>query len=173
MTMSSAVATGLPAQLVLDGLDGAGITHVVTVPDTHQRTVLELIDAREAPPVIRAATEDDVLGICGGLWMGGARPVALIQQLGIFASVNALRGLTHDLAFPLAILAGMYGRETDRAVAESPKSAVRLCTPVLDALEIPWVLIEEPGQAGLIAKTLTRPFAEGGAHVVLLGAATT
>jgi sulfopyruvate decarboxylase subunit alpha len=171
--MTTAVATGLSAQTVLAALEEAGITHVVTVPDTNQRTVLDLIDARGIPPVIRAATEDDVLGICGGLWIGGARPVALIQQLGIFASVNAVRGLAHDLSFPLAILAGMYGRETDRAVADSPKSAVRLCTPVLDALEIPWVLVEEPAQAEVIAATLRKPFTDGGAHVVLLGAPTT
>jgi len=166
-------ATGLAAGAVVDCLDAAAITHVVTVPDTHQRTVLELIEERGAPPVIRAATEDDVLGICGGLWLGGARPVALIQQLGIFASVNALRGLVHDLSFPLAILAGMYGRETDRAVGASSKSAVRLCTPVLEALEIPWVLVEEPDQRALIVDTLRKPFAAGGAHVVLLGAPTT
>jgi sulfopyruvate decarboxylase TPP-binding subunit len=171
--MTAALATGLPAETVVEALDRAAITHVVTVPDTHQRTVLDLIDERASPPVIRAATEDDVLGICGGLWIGGSRPVALIQQLGIFASVNALRGLTHDLAFPLAILAGMYGRETDLAVPDSPKSAVRMCTPVLDALEIPWVLVEEPADAHLIAPMLSKPFTEGGAHVVLLGAPTT
>jgi phosphonopyruvate decarboxylase len=171
--MTTALATGLPARTVLEALGAARISHVVTVPDTHQRTVLELLDEREAPPVIRAATEDDVLGICGGLWIGGARPVALIQQLGIFASVNALRGLTHDLAFPLAVLAGMYGRDTERAIEDSPKSSVRLCIPVLEALEIPWVLVEEPGDAGRIAPALSRPFEQGGAHVVLLGAATT
>jgi sulfopyruvate decarboxylase TPP-binding subunit len=171
--MTTTFATGLPAETVVDALERAGITHVVTVPDTHQRTVMELIDARAAPAVVRAATEDDVLGICGGLFIGGKRPVALIQQLGVFASVNALRGLTHDLACPLAILAGMYGRETDRAVADSRKSAVRMCTPVLDALEIPWVLVEEPADAGVIAPTLSKPFTDARTHVVLLGAPTT
>lgn len=171
--MTTAVATGLPAATVLDALAAARISHVVTVPDTNQRSVLELLDARGAHPVVRAATEDDVLGICGGLWVGGARPLALIQQLGIFASVNALRGLVHDLDFPLAVLAGMYGREPERAIEDSPKSSVRLCAPVLDALEIPWVLVEGPADAGLIAPALARPFDQGGAQIVLLGAPTT
>lgn len=171
--MTGAVATGLSAHAVLEALEASRISHVVTVPDTHQRTVLELLDGRAHPPVVRAATEDDVLGICAGLWMGGARPVALIQQLGIFACVNALRGLTHDLAVPLAVLAGMYGREPELAVEASPKSSVRLCLPVLDALEITGVLVDDPGDAHVIALALSRAFEQGGAHVVLLGAPTT
>jgi sulfopyruvate decarboxylase TPP-binding subunit len=167
------VAGGLEAKAILSSLRALKTTHVVTVPDTHQRTVLDLLDQEDRIPVVRAATEDDVLGICGGLWIGGQRPIALIQQLGIFASINALRAITHDLRLPLAILAGMYGREVDLGVEQSPKSSVRLCQPVLAALDIPSLLIDRPDQAGLIAPWLEVPFADGGTRVVLLGAATT
>jgi len=169
----TAVATGLGADQVVAALLAADVSHVVTVPDTHQRTVLDALDERQEPPVVRAATEDDVLGICAGLWIGGGRPVALIQQLGIFASVNALRGLTYDLCVPLSILAGLYGREVELDVAASQKSSVRLCQPVLDALAIPWVLIDDPADAERIGAALAAPFARGGAQVVLLGAPTT
>jgi sulfopyruvate decarboxylase TPP-binding subunit len=167
-----ALASGLAARQVVDALIEANITHVVTVPDTHQRTVLDRLEERGYPPVIRAATEDDVLGICAGLWIGGARPVALVQQLGLFASANALRGITHDLAIPLSILAGMYGREIDLPVEHSPKSAVRLCRPLLDALGIVSVLIERPDEAEVIAPSLAIPFHARCTRVVLLGAPT-
>jgi sulfopyruvate decarboxylase TPP-binding subunit len=165
------IASGVDASTILQELRKASVTHVVTVPDTHQRSVLELLD-RAGPPVVRAATEDDVLGICAGLWIGGQRPVALIQQLGIFASVNALRAITHDLRVPLAILASMYGREVELAPQDSPKSSVRLCHPLLDSLEIPSLLIEGEDDATRISRWLTAPFAEGGTRIVLLGAPT-
>src|SRR5205085_666734 len=142
------------------------------VPDTHQRTVLAELEERGDPPIIRAATEDDVLGICAGLWIGGERPVGLVQQLGLFASVNALRGITHDLDIPLAILAGMYGRELDLPVERSPKSSVSLCRPVLDALGVASVLVETPDDAELIAPSLGAAFESRCSHVVLLGAPT-
>jgi sulfopyruvate decarboxylase TPP-binding subunit len=167
------VAVGLKARTIVGALREAGATHVVTVPDTHQRSVLELLDYDGEPAVVRAATEDDVLGICGGLWIGGAQPVALIQQLGIFASVNALRGITYDLRLPLAILAGMYGREPELPVDKSPKSSVRLCRPLLDALGIRSLLVEGHDGAERISSWLHAPFSEGGTRVVLLGAVTT
>jgi sulfopyruvate decarboxylase subunit beta len=163
----------VPAEQVLASLEAVGTTHIVTVPDTNQASLLRLVDERQAPRLVRAASEDDVLGICAGLWISGGRPVAAIQQLGIFASVNALRGLTHDLSIPLAIVAGLYGRELDRSPEASAKSAVRLCVPVLEALELDWALVETPDQAGLIERALKLTFAQERTTVVLLGAPTT
>lgn len=165
------VALPIAAPVVLTALETVGITHVVTVPDTHQRTVLELLGTTPLP-TIRAATEDDVLAICAGLWMGGARPLALIQQLGLFASVNALRAFTHDQGVPLAILAGLYGRDVSLPVADDPASAVRLCLPLLDSIGVRHTLVDTPADEHLIAPALERAFAEPCTSAVLLGAPT-
>ncbi len=167
------VAVGVPAESVLAALVEAGATHAVIVPDTNQRTVLELLDERRELPVVRCAAEDDVFGVCAGLWFAGRRPVAVIQQLGIFAGVNVLRGMVHDQRVPLAILAGMYGRDVNLAVADNPGSAVRLCTPLLDALEIPWRLIESPEDGDYIKTDLEDALAGRRPRAVLLGAPTT
>jgi sulfopyruvate decarboxylase TPP-binding subunit len=167
------LAEPLPADAIVAALEAIGTTHVVTVPDTHQRTVLARLAEPGRPPVVRAATELDVLGICAGLWMAGRRPVALVQQLGLFASVNALRAFTHDQHVPLAILAGLYGRDTSRAVHdESQVSAVRLMVPLLSALGVRYALIEQPSEADLVRRTLAAAFEEGCTSVALLGAPT-
>jgi len=168
----SPVASPVSAAAVLDAIDAAEITHVVTVPDTHQKTVLALLHRDARRPVLRAASEDDVLGICAVLWIAGHRPLALIQQLGLFAAANALRWVQHDARVPLPVLAGLFGRDTGLAVGDDPASAVRLCIPLLDALQIPWSLIEGPDQIGELASALTVPRERGGIHVVLLGAPT-
>ncbi len=163
---------GIPAEVVLDELGHAGATHAVVVPDTNQRTVLELLDERRLIPVIRCAAEDDVFGVCAGLWLAGQRPVAVIQQLGLFAGANVLRGMVHDQRIPLAIVAGIYGRDVSRALVDDPASAVRLCTPLLDGLEIPWSLIEAPKAAPQIGAELAEAFDAERPRVVLLGAPT-
>lgn len=165
------IATAVPADVVLAAIREVGFTHVVTVPDTHQKTVLDALD-QAGLPVVRAATEDDVAGICAGLWMADRKPLALIQQLGLFAGANAIRGVTHDMRIPLAVLAGMYGREVDRTVEDSDNSAVRLCLPLLDALELRWRLVEGPEQADQIAPGLAQAFEETCTSIVLLGAPT-
>jgi sulfopyruvate decarboxylase TPP-binding subunit len=165
-------ATPVPAEAVVEAIDEIGATHVVTVPDTHQRTLLDLLDRDETRPIIRAATEDDVVGICVGLWIAGHQPLGVIQQLGLFAAANSLRWARHDVGAPLPILAGLYGREVAMPVADNPGSAVRLCIPLLDALEIPWSLVEGPGDAHLVAQTLGSAFDDRAVRVVLLGAPT-
>jgi sulfopyruvate decarboxylase TPP-binding subunit len=168
----SAVATPVAATTVVAALSAIGTTHVVTVPDTNQRTVLTQLDALGTPPVIRAAAENDVLGICAGLWMAGQKPVAAIQQLGLFASVNALRAFTHDQQVPLAILAGLYGRHVDRRPEDDQPSAVRLCRPLLDGLELRWCQVEGPQDQHHIAPALDAAFTERCTSIVLLGAPT-
>lgn len=167
----SLVAIGIDAETILESISDVGISHVVIVPDTHQQTVLDRLD-NEALPLIRCSTEDDVLGVCAGLWMTGARPLALIQQLGIFASVNALRAFSNDQHVPICILAGMYGRNVELPVEVNSASSVRLCTPILDALGVRWRLIETPDQKSEIAPGLAAAFDEGIASAVLLGAPT-
>lgn len=167
------VAEGIAGQVVVDALTAVGATHVVIVPDTNQKTVLDLLDERADLPVIRCAAEDDVFGVCAGLWMAGHRPVAVVQQLGLFAGANVLRGMVHDQRVPLAIVAGLYGRRVDGAVADDPASAVRLCTPLLDALELRWRLLEGPEDADTIEAELADVFEKERTSVVLLGAPTT
>jgi sulfopyruvate decarboxylase subunit beta len=168
----TAVASAVPSEVVLAALAELDVTHVVTVPDTNQRTVLAAVEDDPRWTTVRAATEDDVLGVCLGLWMAGRRPLAVIQQLGLFAATNALRSVAHDYSMPLPVLAGLYGRELDRAVADSQRSAVRLCIPLLDALEIRWSLVEGPEEAQGILDGLAAAFDETRVSVVLLGAPT-
>jgi len=49
---------------------------------------------------------------------------------------------------------------------------VRLCTPLLDALEIPWTLVEGPQDEDRIEAELAAAFDEERPSVVLLGAPT-
>jgi sulfopyruvate decarboxylase subunit alpha len=174
----SAVATPISGAVVAAAIVEVGATHLVTVPDTNLRTVLRHLGATAAAPTVpavptvRAATEDDVLGICAGLWLAGARPVALMQQVGLFASVNSLRAFTHDQRIPLAIVAGLYGRDVTASVPEQRSASVRLCPPLLDALGIRWQLIEGPAQAGEIAAGLALAYREHCTSVVLIGAPT-
>src|SRR3989454_1094473 len=47
---------------------------ILSVPDTHQRTVLAALDKEAVLRVLTCATEDEATTIAAGLWMGGAAP---------------------------------------------------------------------------------------------------
>ena len=94
--MTTNVVDSVPAQLLHQQIVDLGVTHVVTVPDTHQRTLLTGLYNEPRLKVITVSTEDEAICINAGLWMGGQEPILLIQNLGVFAAMNALRGIAPE-----------------------------------------------------------------------------
>jgi len=136
-------AEPLSAKRIHEQLAAAGVTHFVTVPDTHQRTVMEVVVQNEKIRFITACTEDEAVCIAAGLYIGGARPIVSIQNTGVLASVNALRGIGVDGRLPLPLLVGQYGIDLSRPESMNDSTAVRLLEPSLNILGIPTVRLSE------------------------------
>jgi sulfopyruvate decarboxylase TPP-binding subunit len=123
---------------------------VLSVPDTHQRTVLAALDKERAIRVLTCATEDEANAVAAGLYIGGEPCIAMIQHAGLYASVNTLRGVALDGRVPMLYLIGLLGRERDRDPRESRHSMVRYCGPLLDTFGVPHARLEGPDDVRLI-----------------------
>jgi len=145
----TAAAESVPAELLHAAIRSLGITHIVTVPDTHQKTLLARLFEDPEIRVVTLSTEDDAIGVTAGLYMGGAVPMMIIQQLGVFASINSLRGIALDMNVPTLIMAGLFGRDVSKSTAENRSRSVRLVEPLLDSLEVPHYAIDGAGDVGL------------------------
>lgn len=168
-----AVAVGVDSALIIAELARRGLRWVVTVPDTHQRTLLARIAAAPDFRLTTAATEDEAIGICAGLWWGGVEPLLLVQHAGLFASVNTLRGIGIDMGIPITALAGLYARDPAVSPAESRGSMNRLVIPLLDTLDIPFELMESSWGLGSIGRMQTLARERARPAIVLVGAETT
>ncbi len=160
-----AQATSVPASALYDAILAAGVTDVVAVPDTHQRSLIDLLLASDAVRFVQCTTEDEAMAVACGLIVGGRRPMLQIQHAGLYACVNNLRGVGIDGELPLVLLVGLLGRDPSRAPRETFDSMVRLAEPLLDALEVPHFLIDGPddvhsfGEAVRLAEERERPVA--------------
>jgi sulfopyruvate decarboxylase TPP-binding subunit len=166
-------ARGIAAGQIASELKRLGLTYVITVPDTHQRTLLAYIANDPDFRLVTAATEDEAVSICAGLWWGGKTPLLLIQHAGVFASVNTLRGIGIDMGIPLPMLVGLYGRDPTVSPEDSKGSMNRLVGPILDALGIPHLLLEGPDDLGMIEEVQKLALASSRPAVALVGAETT
>src|SRR2546427_8046649 len=117
---------------------------ILSVPDTHQRTVLAALDKEQAIRVLTCATEDEATTTAAGLWMGGEPCVLMIQHAGLYASVNTLRGVAMDGRVPIFYLIGLLSREKDRDLKDSRHSMVRFAEPLLDTFGVPHARLEGP-----------------------------
>lgn len=141
------------AAAILELFAERGVTHVVGIPDNGSAA---LFDALESEPRIEhliVTREGEAFAIAGGLWIGGRRPVVLIQNTGLLESGDALRGTVMRMGMPLLLLVGYRGfakmRDAgldpqnltlDRTLLTRPDvdSVALLTEPTLDAWGIPY-----------------------------------
>ena len=162
----------VPAPVLHRAIADLGVTHILTVPDTHQKSLLALLMADPALTTLTLSTEDEALGVNAGLWIGGVDALVLIQNVGFFASMNGVRGVCIDMHVPTCMLVGQYARDVTVPVAENEASGVRLIEAVIRSLDIPYYVIDGPGDVGVLQKAYDQSRAERGPVVVLVGAPT-
>jgi sulfopyruvate decarboxylase TPP-binding subunit len=145
---------------------------VLSVPDTHQKTVLAALDKERDIRVLTCSTEDEANAVAAGLWMGGEPVVVMIQHAGLYASVNTLRGVAIDGRVPIFYMIGLLQREKDRDPRESRHSMVRYCEPLLDVFGVPHARLEGPADLPVIAEYYRLSRERRGPAAVLVGLET-
>jgi sulfopyruvate decarboxylase subunit alpha len=81
------------------------ISHVVTVPDgTIGRWEADIEKAGVG--IVRVCREGEAWTVAGGLYIGGASPLVMIQCTGLFESGDALRNTLHEWKLPLYAIIG-------------------------------------------------------------------
>jgi sulfopyruvate decarboxylase TPP-binding subunit len=166
------VARPVSADAILGELFALGISHVINVPDTHQRTLLKALAQQSRIKVLTACTEDEAIAINAGLWIGGQRPVLSIQQVGLLAAINNVKGLAMDARIPTCMLVGYFGRDVTRTARDNPGNGVRLIEPTLDAWNVRYFPIEGPEDLPALRQAYQHSVDVSGPAVVLIGAPT-
>jgi sulfopyruvate decarboxylase TPP-binding subunit len=145
---------------------------ILSVPDTHQKTVLAALEHEPEITVLTCSSEDEATAINAGLHIGGEPALMMIQHAGLYASVNTLRGVAMDGRVPTFYLIGLLSREKDRDLKDSRSSMVRYCEPLLDTFGVPHARLEGPEDLHLIPEYYRLSRERGGPAAVLVGLET-
>jgi len=172
MVQAAPVATSVSATAIVQEMLALDITHVVNVPDTHQRTVLSELARQSQIRVLTACTEDEAIAINAGLWIGGQRPMLSIQQVGLLAAMNNVKGIAMDAQIPTCMLVGYFGRDVSRTARDNAARAVHLIEPTLDTWGIAYFPLESPTDLPSIARAYRHSVEHLGPSVILVGAPT-
>ena len=129
----------LTPRRVLDELKKNGVTHIVTLPDSETAFMYDQMVAEPALSMVPVCREGETMAIAAGLWVGGKKPVVMIQNTGMMESGDSIRGLALDIEFPLVMMVGYRGWTRHGA---TPDSAARFTEPILNAFGINYYLVE-------------------------------
>jgi sulfopyruvate decarboxylase TPP-binding subunit len=145
---------------------------ILSVPDTHQKSVLAALDKERTLRVLTCSTEDEANAIAAGLWIGGEPVIVMIQHAGLYASINTLRGVAMDGRVPIFYMIGLLSREKDKDPRESRHSMVRYCEPILDLFGVPHARLEGPNDVHRIPEYYRLSRERRGPAAVLVGLET-
>ncbi len=141
MTESTEIFTG---DEIVAALHELRVSHVVWLPDSALGPWETALEGAAGLQLIRVCREGEAWAIAAGLHLGGARPLVMIQNTGLFESGDALRNVLFDLQLPLWAVIGYRSY----LVANSPDTARRFTEPVLQAWGLEYLLIENRSAAG-------------------------
>jgi sulfopyruvate decarboxylase TPP-binding subunit len=145
---------------------------IISVPDTHQKTVLAALDKERDVRVLTCSTEDEANGVAAGLWVSGEPVIVMIQHAGLYASVNTLRGIAIDGRVAIFYMIGLLSRERDKDPRESKHSMVRYAEPLLDLFGVPHARLEGPDDIKRIPEYYRLSRERRGPAAVLVGLPT-
>jgi sulfopyruvate decarboxylase TPP-binding subunit len=142
-----------------------GVTHVVTVPDS---TLGQWEPANQQAGIrlVRVCREGEAWAVAGGLYLGGARPVVVIQCTGLFESGDSLRNILHDWKLPIFSVIGYRSYLNQETLPGD--TALIFTEPTLKAWRIDYRFITKPDEFEVFARHLETCSREGKAGAVLI-----
>ncbi|MES2187750.1 MAG: decarboxylase [Pseudomonadota bacterium] len=144
---------------IIESLAQAHVTHVVSVPDlTTSEGVLRPLARQPAPRLVRICREEEGVGICAGLHVGGQRGVMLIQYTGLLASMNAIRAVAMEYSQPICMLVGMLFTDSPDDICNSQNYGVRKTIPILDALGMAYYTVATDADVDTIPMAINAAF---------------
>jgi len=140
--------TVLHPAAIIEELKKNEFTHVVWLPDSETNFMYQLLTDDPSLDLVPVCREGETMAIAAGLWVGGKKPVVLIQNTGIFESGDSIRGLGLDVNQPLVMLIGYRGWSRHGITTDS---AARYIEHILHAWGITYYLIETDEDADRIS----------------------
>lgn len=155
---------------ILDAVAASGIEYVISVPDitTSAGLLWPLVDDRRFR-LVRVCKEDEGVSICAAMSMCDKRALLLIQYTGLLDSINALRSAGCEYKLPVCVMAGLLAKELGVAPTKSKSFGVRIVEPILDAMGVPHVLLEDAGDERHIRPAIDQAYASSYPTALLIG----
>lgn len=147
------------AEKIVDELKKWDVTHVIGLPDNGSAEIYRLLDGDAEVDVITVSREGEAFAIASGLYVGGKRPVVLIQNTGFLESGDAFRGTAFNMKIPLVTLIGYRGYHSMGADDDFVDTAATFLEPTLKSWGLPYKTIKTDDDVGYISDA----FREAGA----------
>lgn len=138
VTTESNQTQGAGVAATIEMMIDIGITDVVSIPDGESRHLFSALVETPGIEVYQPTREGEGIAIAAGLWVGGRRPLVLLQNTGLMEAGDALRGCGIGPSIPLLLLVGWRGYPGAVTGRLPIDSAYPYTEPLLRAWGVPY-----------------------------------
>jgi sulfopyruvate decarboxylase subunit alpha len=129
---------------VCEVLHRHGIDLTLTVPCKYIANLISNLENDQRFDLLYPSREEEGIGIAAGAYLGGRKPIMLIQNSGLGNMVNAYCSLNQYYDIPLCLIITQRGDELERVPAQKPMGSIT--TDVLDLLKIETTVLSTPDE---------------------------
>jgi sulfopyruvate decarboxylase TPP-binding subunit len=147
------------ARHIADELAACGVKLVASLPDNWLTGVIDAVERDTRFVHIPVNREESAIGLCSGAYMGAMGSAALMGASGFMTVIYAITKINYTYEIPLFLMLTLRGGVGDHHKHHASNS-LYLC-PVLDAIDMPYRIIDQPGDISSISRCYqhTRTFA--------------
>ena len=153
------------------------------LPDNTSAPLFDALRSHISVRLVTVTREGEAFAIASGLWLGGARPLVVIQNTGLLESGDSIRGTAVRMAAPIPILitGRGYGKMVSAGLSpDEPRtselltradvdSTALLTEPTLDAWGVPFERCEgDQDPAAALSRTIESARSEQRPRAVIL-----
>ena len=156
---------------ILSAVKASGVEVVVSVPDiVTSEGLLRPISTDPDLRHVRVCKEDEGVSICAALSYCGVRALLMMQQTGMYDSMNAIRAIAAGYGLPVCMLIGLQGAEAGEDPRDSDKHIVRCALPALDAVGVGHLLLRRAGDVSAVAPAIEDAYRRSRPVALFVGA---
>jgi sulfopyruvate decarboxylase subunit alpha len=127
------------AEISLKALLDSGINFAACLPDSAFKELYEPLSKQSQIDYVQVANEGDGVGICMGAWLGGKKPVLIMENTGFAVTPYALMRGPIPFGVPMLLLIAHRGGFHDQRWFSVPMGWGT--TPLLDAMRISYEFV--------------------------------
>ncbi len=159
------------ASRIVEEVHGCGIELVASLPDGWIADLINRFEEDDRFTHVPVNREESAIGLCSGAFFSGTGSLALMGASGLMTCVYAITKINYTYMVPMLIFITMRGRPGDKAKFHVSNGLY--LEPVMQSMDLPYVVIERKDQIGEIARayekthTIARPVVVGFTREVL------
>ena len=130
---------------IVEGMREAGINFVVYMPDSFFFDVINAVERDPAFECVSVPNESVGMCLAAGAWLGGKKPVMIMENTGLFVAMNAITRFHQPFGIPVLMLISYRGDAGDGWWMVTDIG--HAFEPVLRDLGVTYERVDEPERA--------------------------